>query len=193
MVSWIQWQLVVLGHLSLHLQQQQNNISYGTNHPDREVAQNGWLFLNLWPPFLTFCGNLVGSGHFIPDHHARPSQFGHLAQLQCCGYAGCAGNLILIDFLFFNDLSSSSRSEVSPRALSVSCPWFWQCKWHRVWHFADMMCSVGCVVCNVCCEACNVQCNMLTAHWFTKARFIFMVQTQFYFLQHLTLHCTMHI
>ena len=48
-----------------------------------------------------------------------------------------------------------------------------------MWHFADMMCSVGCVVCNVCCEACNVQCNMLTAHWFIKARFMFMVQTQF--------------
>ena len=25
---------------------------------------------------------------------------GHVAELQCCGYVGCAGNLILIDFLF---------------------------------------------------------------------------------------------
>ena len=90
------------------------DLPHGTNHPDREVIKIGKSFLNL------FCGNLVRSGRFIAGHHVHPIQEGLLAHLQWCGWAVCVGNKIS----FFNDLSSFSGSEVSPRALSGSCLWF---------------------------------------------------------------------
>ena len=109
----------------------------------------GIFFLNLCPPLLTCCGNLVGSGRFIAHHHAHLSQEEQLAHPKCCSCAGCEGNKILIDFLFFKDLYSSSRIEYSPRGLFGPCPLFWQCKWDRVWHYADKMHSVGSTMCIV--------------------------------------------
>ena len=60
----------------------------GNNHPDREILKNKYFFLNLCPPLLTFCGNLVGPGRFISDHHGRPSQHTYSAVV------------VLVDFLF---------------------------------------------------------------------------------------------
>ena len=46
---------------------------------------------NVCSLLLTFCGTLVGFRRFIADHHARPSQEGPLAHIQCCSCAGEAG------------------------------------------------------------------------------------------------------
>ena len=52
-----------------------------------------WVFFLNRSLFLTFCGNHVGSGRFIADHHTHLSQKGQLVHLQFCGCPGCAALL----------------------------------------------------------------------------------------------------
>ena len=122
-----------------------------------------------------------------PDYLWRPSWVWTLHS-----WPRCMSSIFFFKFslILFLNLFSSSISRVIPCGLFSS--WFWQCRWQKVWHFAGMICSMGCTVCNGNFETWHVQCNTLTPHWLTQVRI--MPLSQFFsFFFPWTFHSSLHI